>query len=55
MDLVVIGVALTGRVWRLTHNGRVLGDSRGYLTAEQAWAEAKKLVAADPEYRRLAS
>lgn len=50
----VIGIAETSpNVWRLTFDGRVLGDSRGYSKRE-AQNEANSWVARHPDYYELA-
>lgn len=50
MKTRVIGITETSRdVWRVTFNGLVLGDSRGYRRAE-ALAEAKSFVGLDGDW-----
>lgn len=43
----VISFKRDGNVYRITVGGRILGDSRGYDTADQARTEALSMVAAD--------
>lgn len=55
MTKEIIGIKLTDeqyKLYRITWDGMTLGDSRAY-SKDQAIAEAKKLVQADPEYRVL--
>lgn len=47
-----IGVRqVPGRGWYVTHNGQILGDSRGYRSQEDAMAQANKLLAQDKDFR----
>src|SRR4051812_7124568 len=51
----IIGIAKsspTYDVWRLTYDGNILGDSRGY-SREKAIEEARRTVARDPDNRAL--
>jgi hypothetical protein len=56
----VIGIEMTHRhpsgheTWKVTHNGQVRGDARGYNKVD-AIAKAKERVGLDPENRELHS
>lgn len=51
MQTVTISIRETSpNVWRLTHDGRVLGDSRGYRK-DQAIAKARERVASNAYHR----
>ena len=55
MARTVIGVTCTDAhldTWRVTVNGRVPSDARGY-SRERAEQEARQCVAAYPNYRQL--